>query len=158
KTVAVVDDIEDAAAKDVALLLGLGLEQAENQVLLAQRGDAVHPQLAGQVLQLVTGLSFEFGKIHRALRLASTGPRSRRRCAERHPDEAVATMGLGLVSLTQWPWKAFTAGRHGFRALHSGGTKKRPEALRKAVGQRERLTRYGNPRGHYSTIRCQQQP
>src|SRR3954468_20603243 len=94
----------------------------------------MHPQLARHVLQFITGLSFKFGKVHRALRLASTGPRARRRCAERHPDEAVATMGLVSSRLPIGCGKRTRWGGMGSETGTAEGRSRRSEALSRARG------------------------
>ena len=67
ETVAVLDDLEDAAAKEETLLLGLRLKNPKDQVLLLQRAVAGDAKVAGQVLQFVAGFCFEFSNVHVAL-------------------------------------------------------------------------------------------
>ncbi len=56
--VAVVHHVEDAAREEVALLHGLGLEQAEHEVLLLHGARAVDAKVAGEILKLFPGLVF----------------------------------------------------------------------------------------------------
>ena len=46
---ALLDDFEDTRAEDVALPLGLGLEQSKDQFLLAERGIAGKVAVAGNI-------------------------------------------------------------------------------------------------------------
>src|SRR5205823_1651064 len=50
ESVAIFDDLEDATAKEIPLLLSLGLEDSEDKLLLLQRAVTGHTEVAGHVL------------------------------------------------------------------------------------------------------------
>jgi len=61
KAVAIVDDLEDASPEDVALALGLGLENAQDKVLLAQSRGLFDVEVGGDRHHLVAREALEFG-------------------------------------------------------------------------------------------------
>jgi len=58
-----VDDVQHAAAEDIALPFGLGAQQPQDQVFLLQAAVARHVQRFGQIAQLGQRFRFQFFKI-----------------------------------------------------------------------------------------------
>src|SRR5690606_11143096 len=60
----VLQDLENAVAVDVLALLGLGLEDFEDDVLFAGAGQSFKAQGFGKAYEFVSRLLLEFGKVH----------------------------------------------------------------------------------------------
>ena len=85
KAEAVLQDLHHAFAHDVFTLLGLGLEDGEDQILLAQAGAAFHFEGGRHFGEFSGGFTFEFGQVHE-----SRG-------------QAVIVKGGGVAGLPEWP-------------------------------------------------------
>ena len=64
EAVAVGEDFEDALGEDVALFFALGLEDLEDEVLLAEAAGAGDFETAGELAELGDVLLFQFGNCH----------------------------------------------------------------------------------------------
>ena len=64
EAVAVGEDFEHALGEDVAFFFALGLEDLEDEVLLAEAGGAGDVEAAGEFAQFGNVVLFEFGNCH----------------------------------------------------------------------------------------------
>jgi hypothetical protein len=69
ESIALINDVEKPTAENVALLFCLGLEEAEDQLLLAEGVCAGNTKVLCQLGKIFSRLVFEFSDIHIGLRM-----------------------------------------------------------------------------------------
>src|SRR5205823_6788308 len=93
--VALGQDLENSLGEDQTALLGLRLENLEDELLLPEAARALQIQLLSHAQELGNGLALEFHDVHRVQLLTGWGPS--RRAWARHVHEPGHPVGFASL-------------------------------------------------------------